>query len=148
MGTNFYIDTVDFGTPECDDILQLRYEVLRKPLGLMFDVEDISQEYGDIHMGCYDVNSDELTGCLLLRPITGERIKMRQVAVRPELHGKGIGRFMVTHSEKWSRDQGFEQMELHARLQAVDFYEKLGYTKKGDMFKEVQLDHYFMYKIL
>lgn len=148
MKMNFYVDKVDFGTPECDDILHLRYEVLRKPLNLVFYEKDISEEYRDIHLGGYNVFSDELAGCLLLRPLPDNRIKMRQVAVRPELQGQGIGRILVLYSEKWSREHGFEIMELNARLQAVPFYEKLGYSKKGDMFKEVGLDHYYMCKTL
>lgn len=146
METKFYIDRVDFGTPECDGILQLRYAVLRKPLGLFFHEDDISQEYDQEHFGCYHTDSHELVGCLLLRPLTEKAIKMRQVAIRPDLQGHGLGRFMVENSESWSRKHGFEVMELHARLTAVPFYERMGYTKKGNIFQEVGLDHYYMSK--
>ena len=34
-----------FGTPDFDEALKLRYEVLRKPLNLDFVAEDIAKEY-------------------------------------------------------------------------------------------------------
>lgn len=144
----YYINQVDFATPECGDILRLRYDVLRKPLNLEFEVSDISQEFKEIHWGCYSSKNDLLLGCLLLRPMEGNRIKMRQVAVQPEYQGKGVGQLLVAHSETWSREHGFDRMELHARITAVPFYEKLGYTTQGKMFQEVHIDHYFMFKIL
>ncbi len=145
---DYFIDIVEFATPECDEILKLRYDILRKPLGLFFDENDISQEYDQIHLGCYKTSNLQLVGCLLLKPIDEAIIKMRQVAVEESFQGKSIGRMLVEHSENWAKNQGFEEMQLHARLTAVPFYEKLNYKIRGDIFQEVNIDHYFMFKKL
>jgi len=143
-----YIEQVDFGTPECDDILRLRYDILRKPLNMEFEVNDIAEEYTDIHLGCYHAHHQQLLGCLLLRPVDNHTMKMRQVAVDEDYQGAGIGKMLVDYSEKLCKAHEIQQIKLHARMNAVPFYEKMGYLKKGKLFKEVGIDHYLMYKNL
>jgi predicted N-acetyltransferase YhbS len=71
---------------------------------------------------------------------------MRQVAVREDVQGQGVGRMLVRYSESVAREQGFETMMLHARETAVPFYKRLGYAIKGGRFIEVTLPHYTMCK--
>jgi len=33
---------------------------------------------------------------------------------------------------------------LHAQIQVVDFYQKLGFIKVGDLFEEAGIKHYMM----
>jgi predicted GNAT family N-acyltransferase len=145
---NFYCIQIEFATPEFDDALRLRYDVLRKPLNLDFDPDDIAQEYDSLHLACYDNRTQELVGVLILKPLHEATIKMRQVAVASHLQGKGIGKFMVAASEILAKDLQYQRIELHARNTAVPFYQKLHYSVSGDVFKEVGIDHYFMSKDL
>ena len=39
-----YIRQVAFGSPQFDEMLKLRDDLLRRPLGLTFEEEDISEE--------------------------------------------------------------------------------------------------------
>jgi len=71
---------------------------------------------------------------------------MRQVAVRHDLQGKGIGRALVRESERLAIDRGFTVMTLNARLSALPFYERLGYTTVGPEFQEVTIPHRRMEK--
>jgi predicted GNAT family N-acyltransferase len=132
-----------FGTPEFDALLALRYDILRKPLGLDFTVEQIAAEYDSVHLACYD-DSWELLGCLTLLPVDESSVKMRQVAVAANAQGRGVGRFLVAASENWARKKGFSKMILHARETAVPFYLKLGYRKVGKRFEEVGIPHFKM----
>lgn len=132
-----------FGTPEFDALLALRYDILRKPLGLDFTVEQIAAEYDSVHLACYD-DSWELLGCLTLLPVDENSVKMRQVAVAANAQGRGVGRFLVAASENWARKKGFSKMILHARETAVPFYLKLGYRKVGKRFEEVGIPHFKM----
>ena len=143
----FYCHVIDFGTPEFDEALKLRYEVLRKPLKMEYNPEDIAKEYDSFHIGCY-ANSGELMGVLTLKPIDHKIVKMRQVVVSPQTQSKGLGTFLVRESEKFAAIKGFEKIELHARDTAIEFYKKSGYISKGEIFKEVGIDHIFMYKNL
>jgi predicted GNAT family N-acyltransferase len=139
--------TFEFATPAYDASVRLRHDLLRAPLKLEFTKEQLAEEWKDIHLGCFDAQ-DELLACLILSPQADGAIKMRQVAVREDLHGKGIGKKLVIASEALARDLGYETMTLHARKTAVPFYEKLDYKKKGKQFKEVGLPHYKMEKPL
>ena len=74
--------------------------------------------------------------------------KMRQVAVDAQYQSKGVGSFLVAYSESYSVTIGFKKIELHARDTAINFYKKAGYETEGPIFKEVGIDHLFMYKNL
>lgn len=139
---------IDFGTPEFDEALKLRYDVLRKPLNLEFDENDIAAEFDSFHIACYDQSSNELLGILILKPVDAHTLKMRQVTVSATAQSKGVGTFMVQASEQFAINKNYKKIELHARLAAVDFYFKNGYIAEGNIFKEVGIDHQSMFKIL
>jgi len=142
-----YTSLVEFGTPAYEETVQLRDDILRKPLKLNFKEKDLAKEYKDYHLACYN-GYDELIGCLVLSPLEDGSIKMRQVAVSKKYQRKGIGMIMVYFSEVESYHRGFRKMELNARDTAIPFYEKLGYQKTGRPFKEVSIKHYKMVKAL
>ncbi len=121
--------------------------VLRKPLGLQFNEEDLQKEYLDYHIAAYiDGN---LVGILLLKPAeTPQVIKMRQVAVDSSIQGHGVGKAMVKYSEVFVKEKGFTSIELHARETAVPFYLSLNYNIIGDRFEEVGIPHFKMVKVL
>ena len=136
---------IEFGTPEYDEAIKLRYNVLREPLGLDFSGEDLAQEFNHFHLGAYN-EMGHLIAYLLLSPKGDKVIQMRQVAVEPKHQHKGIGRGLVTFSEDFIKRHGFSEMILHARDSAVAFYEKLNYKRAGVPFEEVGIKHYKMVK--
>ena len=140
------IREVEHDSPAYWATVELRESVLRKPLGLQFSVEELKAEKDSRHIACY--RGDRLVGCLVLRPSAGGDVRMRQVAVVPELQGHGIGKAMVEYSEALARTIGFTRMILHARETAVPFYENLGYARVGERFVEVTIPHWAMAKCL
>ena len=139
--------SIEFGTPEYDDTVALRTEVLRKPLNLEFFPEDLALEYDQFHFGLYD-DHHNLLGCLILKEAGAETIKMRQVAVSEKMQRKGIGKKMVQESEFWASQKGYKVIELSAREGAVEFYKSMDYTVEGDRFVEVGIPHFHMKKII
>jgi len=140
-----FIFPIEFATPEYDEAVALRYEVLRKPLGLEFLPEQLAAEWSDIHLAAFDT-SGKMVAILLLTPVNGQEVKMRQVAVKPEQQGRGLGAALVAQSEELARSMNFSKMTLHARETAVPFYLRLGYEKVGDLFEEVSIPHFRMEK--
>jgi predicted GNAT family N-acyltransferase len=134
------------GSPEYWATVDLRDVILRKPLGLRFAPDELAAEKDSRHIACY--LGDTLIGCLVLQPIGGGDVRMKQVAVVPKWRRRGIGRAMVEYSEALARRIGFTRMVLHARDTAVAFYETLGYAKTGDRFVEVTIPHWPMAKRL
>ena len=138
-----YCADFQFGTPIYDDSVRLRDEVLRQPLGLSFAPKDLAQEWDKIHFGCF-TDGGFLVATLILVALDDETVKMRQVAVDPHYQKKGIGTFLVKESERLARSKGFKKMTLHAREEAVPFYEKLKYRRVGKRFEEVGIPHFKM----
>jgi len=140
------VKIIDHGTKEYKQMVELRYQMLRKPLGLSFTQEELAQEKGNIHIGCFD--DDKLEGCCMLVPKDSSTIQLRQMAVISGLQGKGIGRVLMQFAENISRDLNYKKLMMHARKTAAGFYEKLGYSKTGEEFFEVTIPHLVMEKCL
>ncbi len=142
-----YFTEVDFATPDFDLCLDLRNRILRIPLQLEFNRVDIEKEYDQLHFAVFS-NKRNLIACLTLAIVGPQQVKMRQVAVEETMQGKGIGRFIVEHSEHWCRTNAVNKIVLHARLNAVPFYKRIHYKTIGNQFTEVNIPHYKMEKIL
>jgi len=142
---NFYFNLIEFGTPEFDEALALRTEVLRKPLNMVFYEDDIAKEYNETHIGCYNSLHD-LVGVLTLKSLDNGNQKMRQVAVSATIQNQGIGKSLVQFSEMYARSKGTQRIELNARDTAVPFYRAIGYQVEGEIFQEVGIDHRYMWK--
>ena len=127
-------------------MVNLRNELLRKPLGLTFTAGELEKEKEDILMGAFE--EDKLLGCCLLTEMDIKTIRLRQMAVSNNLQGKGIGRALMIFAENIARDRGYRKLVMHARKTALGFYEKLGYQVIGGEFEEVTIPHYVMEKAL
>jgi N-acetylglutamate synthase-like GNAT family acetyltransferase len=137
---------IDYGSPEYEQMLRLRYELLRKPLGLSFEPKELEKEKDDVLMGAFE--DDRLLGCCLLTQMDAKTVRLRQMAVPNNLQGKGIGRALMIFAENIARDMGYETLMMHARITATGFYEKMGYVKNDGQFIEVTIPHVVMEKRL
>jgi predicted GNAT family N-acyltransferase len=137
---------VEYGSGEYDQVVALRDEVLRKPLGLTFTKEELDAESQEIILA--EFGPDGALATLQFQVVSPTEWKMRQVAVAAGLQGKGHGSRLVEFSESWARSQGVKSIVLHARETAVPFYKRLGYEVVGSMFTEVNIPHFKMRKAL
>ncbi len=137
---------IDWGTDDYQQILALRNEVLRKPLGLQFSDNELQQEKGHMHMGAYE--DGRMLGCCMLVEEGEKTVRLRQMAVVNDKQGAGIGRALMQFAENLARDRGYKRLTMHARKNALGFYEKMGYKKVGDEFMEITIPHYVMEKEL
>lgn len=137
---------IEHNSPEYQKMVALRYEILRKPLGLNFSEEELNREEEDILIGAFD--DDVLLACCILTKTDRDKVRLRQMAVHNSLQGKGIGATMMNFAENVARDRGYRILTMHARKTAVGFYEKLGYRICGEEFQEVTIPHFEMQKKL
>lgn len=137
---------IDFGTPEYEQMVVLRQNVLRTPLGLTYTQQELDTEKDSIFIVSSE-NSKILGGCILKNEGEG-KVRLRQMAVTEEFQRKGLGRNLMRFAENVARDMGYRTLIMHARNEAIGFYEKLGYVVTGEEFTEVTIPHRRMEKEL
>lgn len=137
---------IEHNSPDYTKMVSLRYDILRKPLGLEFSKDELDREENDILIGAFD--DDRILACCMLTSLSSDKCRLRQMAVHNSLQGKGIGATMMNFAENVARDRGYKMLTMHARKSAVGFYEKLGYKICGDEFQEVTIPHFEMQKRL
>lgn len=136
---------IEHGSHRYQQMVQLRDEVLRRPLGLTFSPEQLETE-NDILVGAFE--DDRILGCCILTPIDHETVKLRQMAVARKQQHKGIGYSIMQFAENLARDKGYKTVTMNARDTAIGFYQKMGYQVVGDSFIEVTVPHHVMVKKL
>lgn len=137
---------IDHGSKEYQEMVDLRRSILRKPLGIDFNAQELEREKEDILIGCFE--DDKLEGCCLLTKTDDKTVRLRQMAVISGLQGKGFGRVLMQFAENIARDRGFKRITMHARKTALGFYEKLGYRVTSKEFEEISIPHFVMEKEL
>lgn len=141
---NITFSEAKFGSSLYSEAVKLRSLVLREPLGLHFTQEDLEDEKDQVHIVAEFKN--EVVGVVLLKKLSVNKVKLRQFAVHPNWQAQGIGMKMLQYFEQVARSLNANQVEMHARLNAINFYTKSGYQKEGSIFEEVGIPHYKMTK--
>jgi predicted GNAT family N-acyltransferase len=142
---------IEVKTPESqqdwDAYYDLRYRILREPLGKERGSERNDGDATGIHFALYE--NDRLIAVARLDQVDDTTCQARFVAVESHLQGKGYGRKIMDALECKAMESGYQKLILHARDYALPFYRKLGYTLVGPSYKLFDvLQHFEMYKTL
>ena len=135
---------IPYGSESYQAEYALRHEVLRVPIGLSLHDENLSHERDQLHFGLFE--DGKLVACVIAVLLLPNEAKIRQMAVSPEHQGQGCGRRIIEDLEQHLASRGVTHFSMHARMSAVGFYEKLGYTRIGKEFPEVGIPHIRMEK--
>ena len=99
-----------------------------------------------------DATSVHLLATLNRDPVGTGRLngagKIGRIAVMSGLRGRGIGTEILRCLLREARRQGIREPYLHAQVQAVPFYERLGFSRKGGEFDEAGIPHLRMSLVL
>lgn len=125
---------------------RLRDTILRKPLGRALSETEIERDRTGVRFAA--VESGEVVGCVGLYPEEGGIARLRQMAVAARYQGQGLGAQLMEFAEAWARANAMRDIEMHARVSAVRFYERCGYACEGEPFEEVTIPHIVMRKRL
>ncbi|GEL70055.1 GNAT family N-acetyltransferase [Myxococcus virescens] len=126
--------------------LELRFRVLREPLGYTRDDVAFPFEADSLHLVAHQ--EEGVFGCVLFNPEDAHGGRLFQMAVASHLQGQGLGARLVRTLEAELVRRGFTHVHLHAREPAVPFYERLGYAVFGAPYTEVGVPHRNMRKTL
>lgn len=67
--------------------------------------------------------------------------KLGRVCVAPEFRGMGLGRLIVEKMIEEARRRGYKKLVLHSQAYIAGLYEKFGFVRRGEIFKEAGIDH-------
>lgn len=56
-------------------------------------------------------------------------VMVGRVVVLPEYRGRHLGSMVIKEAEKWINELGYNRIRIDSRVEAVGFYEKLGYSR-------------------
>lgn len=133
-----------YSSHEHKQALDLRNEFLRKPIGLPLLKNFSEEEKSWIHFVAID--KETVVGCVVAIVIDHANAKLRQMAVHENFQFQGVGTKLLGFAEAELKKSGIKNLLIHARMEAVGFYEKAGYVKKGEQFYEVSVPHFAMLK--
>lgn len=126
--------------------LVLRNALLRRPLGLAITNADIQEDATQSHFGM--LHDGQLVACVVVVDLGDQRAKIRQMVVAEDHQRRGVGSKLMQQTEACLREREFLAVELNARVEAIDFYERLGYRPIGNRFTEVTIEHQKMERTL
>lgn len=146
MESPLTISRIAATAPRYAEVLELREEILRKPLGLSLYNEDRSR---DLDAETFIAEAaGRIIACLLLNKVGEHKVQLRAMAVENGWQGKGVGRILVGAAESYCREQKIHSIMLHARKVAMGFYASMGYGTCSEEFTEVGIPHFIMEKML
>ncbi len=123
-------------------VIELRYEILRKPLGLQFCKKDLICDDNEKILTV--TTNDFIIGVLQFRNNERNTYKLRQMAIAKAWQHKGMGAILVQYTIEYAKKKKKEKIVLHARQTAIGFYKKLGFKTVGVSFEEVGIPHHKM----
>lgn len=127
---------------ELPALLALRHEVFVVGQGVPEDLElDPEDPRYDHAIALLD---DEVVGTGRLLPDG----TIGRMAVAEAARGRGVGAAVLAVLEDRARERGLPQVELHAQVHAVGFYDKAGYAAYGPVYLEAGIEHQSMRKAL
>jgi len=134
----------DINSPYYQQMLALRQQELRKPLGLDIYQQDLSQEDKYWHFGL--LSDQQLVACVMIKPQGLSDVILKQMAVSTKQQGNGLGLTLLKLVERALVKHGVTHIKLAARQQAIGFYKKMDYKTQGDLFIDVGIMHQWMHK--
>lgn len=126
-------------------VYDIRREVFIREQGVPEEIEMDGQDGEAIHV--FATVDGIPAGCGRLMLGNGEA-KIGRVAVRKEMRRSGIGDGICRLLMAIAEDNGAARVNISAQLTAVEFYEKLGFVKEGDVFTEAGIEHVRMVREL
>lgn len=130
------------GAEQLDVVRSLRYEVLRRPLGMSYEETRFDGDALPTTRHLVALDGQTPLGCLtLLVPVesaaapdpAAPEVQLRGMAVTVEVQGHGIGSQLLAHVHRLAADRGWH-LWCKAREAAVPFYSKNGWRVRGDAF--------------
>ncbi|MGN1417654.1 MAG: GNAT family N-acetyltransferase [Oscillospiraceae bacterium] len=128
-----------------EDAAAIRREVFIEEQGFINEFDDTDKIAS--HIVLYDNNAPAAV-CRVFYSEEHEQYVIGRIAVRREYRGKHLGAEIMRTAENEIRRLGGHTSGLSSQVQAMSFYEKLGYRPIGEQYMDEHCPHIRMEKEL
>lgn len=138
-----FIKTTD---PEYSAERMLRWEVLRKPMGLPPGSEFSPEDPESLHLVALENKS--LIGCILFHPESKHQGRVFQLALAEDYRGRGFGRKLIHALEEFLVKNGYLSIYCFVQEEIAGFYERMGFNSESETVSLNGIPHLKMKKNL
>lgn len=131
--------TTDLDSKTYEDAKAIRFKVFVEEQEVPKELEIDDLEAGSHHLVIYD--EDKAVATARIYEIDEGFYKIQRVAVFKEQRGSGYGALAIQKAEEKIRELGGQKVLLGAQLQALPFYEKLGYAITSEEYLDAGILH-------
>jgi len=139
---------------ESNTVLPIRQKVLRDGKALKFCKMPGDDDNSTIHLGLYFNNVLAGIATLMIDDhpdfsFKNSQLRLRGMAVLPDHQKKQLGNLLLEKAIQIAKSQNYKILWFNAREIAVGFYQKFGFSVKGNIFMIEDVGpHFLMYKSL
>ncbi|MBE9121416.1 GNAT family N-acetyltransferase [Tychonema sp. LEGE 07199] len=127
---------------ELEEMFYQRWLVLRSPLGMEKGSERDDREDGAVHLiGMCD---RKIIASARLRESSPGLGSISYVAVLPEFQNQGIGTKLIENLIVKAQAKNLKTLRLKSRINAIKFYQRIGFTEEGNPSDFLGIPHVFM----
>lgn len=127
---------------ELEEMFYQRWLVLRSPLGMEKGSEKDSHEEDAFHL--IAMCDRKIIASARLRELSPELGSISYVAVLPEFQNQGIGTKLIEKLIAKSQEKNLKAVRLMSRINAIKFYQRVGFTEQDNPFDFLGIPHVFM----
>jgi predicted GNAT family N-acyltransferase len=126
---------------ELNQVFKIRKQVFIKEQNVPFYLEMDGLDSEAEHVIAF--LDDMPIGCARIR--TNDCIKLERIAILKEYRKRGFGKQLTEYLINYCKRKKYNEICLHSQTFVSDFYEKLGFKKRGNQFLEAGIEHVEMY---
>ncbi|MFP7494763.1 GNAT family N-acetyltransferase [Terribacillus saccharophilus] len=127
------------------DAFQVRTLVFVEEQKVPADLEIDELENESIHFVGYE---DGIPGAAGRMRFVDGYAKLERICILKDFRGKRYGNDLMWTMEEEAKKRGMKKAKLNAQIQALPFYERLGYTTVSEEFMDAGIPHKTMTKQL
>lgn len=127
-----------------EDAMDVRIEVFVDEQGIPIENEQDEHDFTALHAVAFNSLGQPVATGRLLQGEAGQG-KIGRMAVKRELRGAGQGAAVLKALRLLARQRGDRELMLNAQCSAQTFYERQGFTPRGQVFSEEGLPHIEMF---
>jgi GNAT superfamily N-acetyltransferase len=127
---------MEIRTISAEEARPLRAAILRPGVPFEASVYPLDQDHESIHMGAFEADRLITVASIFHEPPPGETNpqawRLRGMGTRPEVQRRGYGRAVLEECIAQIARRGATLLWCNARLDAVEFYRRLGFETVGE----------------